>query len=212
MTGFPLAVEYRLDGWRLEWSRLVPSGSGGAAVTELRAEIEASTRKRFAGTAISEDPVVVEVRRLFRAAGCDPTRYRPSSEALIRRLVKGDALPAISPLVDLNNCLSIELLLPCCVVDAGALEPPLELRAGGEEERMESLRGPFRLAGKPVLADRRGPFGTPITDSERVRITDATKEAWMVVYLPSRLADRVDVGATLQRLLERAPVADLLDP
>ena len=42
--------------------------------------------------------------------------------------------------------------------------------------------------------------------------TDATVEAWMVAYLPSRLADRVDVGATLQRLLERAPVADLLDP
>jgi DNA/RNA-binding domain of Phe-tRNA-synthetase-like protein len=147
------------------------------------------------------------VRKLFRAAGCDPTRYRPSSEALLRRVLKGDALPAIHPLVDLNNLLSMKLVVPACVIDLDTVSPPFVLRAGTAGEHMQSLRGPFDLEGKPLLADTHGVFGTPITDSERVKVTSRTARAWLVAYLPHDVVQPAAAAATLAALLEAAPVA-----
>jgi DNA/RNA-binding domain of Phe-tRNA-synthetase-like protein len=159
---------------------------------------------------VIQHPAVRAIRKLFRAAGCDPTRYRPSSEALLRRVLKTGELPAISPAVDLNNILSLRLMLPCCVVDASSIAPPFELRVGSEGESMESLRGPFHLAGKPVLVDQLGPFGTPITDAKRVMITEASAEAWLVAYLASELHVGDTTRSVLNELLVRAPIAELL--
>jgi len=201
-------VQCELDGWALWWARLERAG-GGEGVPEREWEaLCAAVASRFRDAPVSAHPAAREVRRLFRAAGCDPTRYRPSSEALLRRVLRGDGVPRIDPLVDLNNLLSMELVLPCCVMDVRSLEPPFTLRAGREGERMDSLRGPFDLAGKPLLEDGRGPFGTPITDSERVRVVPGTREAWLVVYRPEGVA--CDPGAALDRLLERFPVARVL--
>ena len=110
------------------------------------------------------------MRKLFRAAGCDPTRYRPASEALLRRLVKGAELPPIHPLVDVNNCLSAELAVPCCVMKEGSLGTSLVFRSGAAGESYESLRGPFNAEAKPLLVDEIGPIDTPITGSERVKV------------------------------------------
>ena len=74
---------------------------------------------------------------------------------------------------------------------------------------MESLRGPFSLAGKPLLADGDGPFGTPITDSGRVKVTGEAREVWLVAYLPAGVVDAEIAGATLESLLNEAPVARL---
>ena len=149
------------------------------------------------------------LRSLFRAAGCDPTRYRPSSEALLRRLLKGEDLPAIHPLVDLNNCLSVALAVPCCIVAEGSFTPPVVLRAGRAGESYESLRGPFNLEGKPLLADAEGPFGTPITDSQRVKVTGDTRGAWMVAYLPAGVVAPEAAAKALDDLLAGAAVAEV---
>lgn len=204
---FPPEVAAGLEGWELAWFRLLPAGGAAGEMDRLRREVASLTAAR------AEDgppgPVVQGVRRLFRAAGCDPTRHRPSSEALLRRVRKTGELPAIHPLVDLNNLVSLELMVPCCVIDAGAVAPPFELRVGRRGEAMSSLRGPFNLEGKPVLADRRGPFGTPITDAERVKVTPASGEVWLVAYLVSKLLAAADAEAVLRRLLAAAPVASL---
>jgi DNA/RNA-binding domain of Phe-tRNA-synthetase-like protein len=138
--------------------------------------------------ALAAVPVVAAVRRLFREAGTDPTRYRPSSEALLRRVLKGEELPAIHPLVDANNCLSVARVVPCCVMAAGSVAGAMRLRRGEAGERMDSLRGPFELQGKPLLEDAAGPFGTPITDSRRVAVQAETARALMVAYLPATMA------------------------
>jgi len=83
----------------------------------------------------------------------------------------------------------------------GTITPPLVLRAGRSEEAFDSLRGPFPLEGKPLLADTLGPFGTPITDSQRVKVQPDTQSAWLVAYLPQGV---VDAGAALARLAELA--------
>ncbi len=123
--------------------------------------------------------------------------------------MKGDPLPSIHPLVDLNNLLSLRLLVPCCVVDPGSVTGPFTFRAGSPGESMESMRGPFNLESKPLLEDGDGPFGTPITDSERVKILPDTGEAWLVAYLPSEMGMEDRVVTVMEELLATAPVAEL---
>jgi len=149
------------------------------------------------------------LRKLFRAAGTDPTRHRPASEALLRRLLKGEDLPEIHPLVDVNNCLSVELAVPCCVAAEGTFTPPLLFRAGLPGESYESLRGPFNLEGKPLLLDTQGPLDTPITGGVRVKVTPETRRAWLVAYLPEGVVARERCAAVLAALLAKAPVADV---
>ena len=192
-------VRSELAGWRLFWAGLALEGEA-RGIDELRARAEERARRRFTLEKLAEDPVVAAIRKLFRAAGCDPTRYRPSSEALLRRVLKGEPLPAIHPFVDFNNCLSLDLALPACVLAAGAIAPPVVLRAGSAGQSFDSLRGPFYLAGKPLLADERGPFGTPITDSERVKILPQTTRALLVVYAP----ETIETGAIAAALEESA--------
>lgn len=206
----PFEVRLELDGWRLLWARLaLLEPPPGEALSALSARVADQARERFAGGGASAHPTVAAVRKRFRAAGCDPTRHRPSSEALLRRLLKGEELPAIHPLVDLNNCLSVRLLVPCCVMTEGTFRGPITLRAGREGEEMDSLRGRFHLGGKPLMADPDGPFGTPITDSERIRVTPETRRAWLVAYLPDGVVTAEEAGAELARLLDQAPVATL---
>jgi|SRR6185436_1037014 len=192
-----MQVVHELPGWRLVWYRLELLADGTDAAIAARLAAANGARERLSGQSLVALPVAAEVRRLFREAGTDPTRYRPSSEALLRRILKGEELPAIHPLVDLNNCVSVALAVPSCVMAEGSFAPPIRLRRGNAGERMDSLRGDFDLAGKPLLEDVRGPFGTPITDSHRVAVGEATREAWMVVYLPASLLSAGDVDAPL---------------
>ena len=198
-----------LEGWRLAWSALELADESGASgrLAQRRARVAGELRARWTPPELGEDPAVAALRRLFKAAGCDPSRYRPSSEALLRRLLKGEELPAIHPLVDLNNQLSIELKVPACVLADGSFDFPVTLRAGLEGEVLDAMRGPLDLAGKPLLADGRGPFGTPITDSHRVKVLPETRRVWLVAYLPAEVVPASAVDAALDAILADAPVA-----
>jgi DNA/RNA-binding domain of Phe-tRNA-synthetase-like protein len=205
-TSFP--VTHELAGWELFWTRLESVPGQDEALALLRRQAGERARADWGGAeSLAADPTVAALRSLFRAAGCDPTRYRPSSEALLRRLLKGEELPAIQPLVDLNNALSVALAVPCCIVAEGSIEPPVVLRAGRPGESYESLRGPFNLEGKPLLADAQGPFGTPITDSQRVKVTGDTRSAWVVAYLPAGVVSAERAAKVLDDLLAEAAVA-----
>jgi DNA/RNA-binding domain of Phe-tRNA-synthetase-like protein len=204
MAPSPFPVHSELPGWELAWARLEVLPGGEEALAALRLRVAERARAALDLGTLGLHPTVAALRRLFKAAGCDPSRYRPSSEALLRRVLKGEALPAIHPLVDLNNALSIELAVPSCVMAEGTITPPLVLRAGKAGEAFDSLRGPFPLEGKPLLADTLGPFGTPITDSQRVKVQGETRAAWLVAYLPQ---GDVDPAAALSRLAELADEA-----
>ena len=211
----PRSVEVRteLDGWDLFWAllELAPTGAEETALSALRRDVAAAARSELEIAKLAEHPPVAALRRLFRAAGCDPTRYRPSSEALLRRLLKGAELPAISPLVDLNNCLSARLAVPCCVMDEERIAGPFVLRAGVEGERYESLKGPFNLAAKPLLVDALGPCDAPITGSRRVMVRPETRRAWLVAYLPADVVTTQTARAELEKLLAVAPVARIVE-
>jgi DNA/RNA-binding domain of Phe-tRNA-synthetase-like protein len=212
MTGtptweLPFSVVHELDGWSLFWALLEPEPVVPASLDRLCAEIAHRVWQRSSLSALSSQPALAEMRRLFRSVGTDPTRYRPSSEALLRRLLKGNEIPRIHPLVDLNNCLSADLAVPCCVMDERAIEPPFTLRAGREGESFRSLRGLFQLGGRPLLADSRGPCDAPITGGERVKVRSDTARAWLVAYLPASIITPENASTRLLDLLRVAPAA-----
>ncbi len=196
-----------LPGWELCWVRLAITGSGGRELAARRERGAGELRARWTPAELGEDVAVAALRRLFKAAGTDPSRYRPSSEALLRRLLKGDELPAIHPLVDLNNQLSIELKVPSCVMRDRSFDFPVTLRAGGPGETLDSMRGPLALLGKPLLADAAGPFGTPITDAHRVKVLPETSAGWLVAYLPAGIVPLAEVHRRLDEILAEAKVA-----
>lgn len=203
----PFPVHLELEGWELLWARVEAVPHAPEILAGLRHRVAERARAGLTLETLAAHPPAAAVRRLFKAAGTDPTRYRPSSEALLRRVLKGEELPAIHPLVDLNNCLSAALAVPGCTAAEGTFEPPVTLRAGRAGESFESLRGPLGLEGKPLLADVAGPFGTPISDGQRIRIRDDTRRAWLVAYLPRGVVGAAEARRTLEDLLAEATVA-----
>jgi DNA/RNA-binding domain of Phe-tRNA-synthetase-like protein len=196
-----------LSGWELYWVQLEVAGAGGPELLARRRRVTGELASRWTPAELGEDPAVGALRRLFKAAGTDPARYRPSSEALLRRLLKGDELPAIHPLVDLNNQFSIELKVPSCVMREGSFDFPVTLRAGAPGESLDSMRGPLDLAGKPLLADAQGAFGTPISDAHRVKVLPETTAGWLVAYLPQGTVSATEASTRLDEILAEAPVA-----
>ncbi len=203
----PLEIRYQLTGWEIFLALLSVRDGAREELSALRARLAERARERLELKTLAAHPPVAALRKLFREAGCDPTRYRPSSEALLRRLLKGGELPAIHPLVDVNNCLSAELAVPCCVMAVGTFGSPLTLRAGRPGEAYESLRGPFKLEGRPLLADAAGPVDAPITGSQRVKVKPGSRRAWLAAYLPAGVVSLEQARERLEELLRQAPVA-----
>jgi len=202
----PFDIRVEVDGWELFWA-FVSVGEDQGRLATLRTRVASRVREKFPTPAdIATHPPVAAMRKLFRAAGCDPTRYRPASEALLRRLVKGAELPAIHPLVDVNNCLSAEIAVPCCVMTEGSLGTSLVFRVGQPGESYQSLRGPFNCEAKPLLVDEIGPVDTPITGSERVKVQRETGRAWLVAYLPQGVVSVDDAWAVLEAIALEAGV------
>jgi DNA/RNA-binding domain of Phe-tRNA-synthetase-like protein len=143
------------------------------------------------------------VRAMFRSWGVDPSKYRPSSEALQRRVVQGKGLYRVSNVVDIGNLGSIETGWPYGLYDRSRIVPPVTFRHGSTGETYEGIgKRTWHLADRPVLADANGPFGSPISDSTRTMVKDSTQEVFAVVYAPesTRLSS---IESALARLGER---------
>ena len=156
----------------------------GSATLGQALRLEAELRiESLAEAPVSEVPAIAAARRAFKALGKDPSRYRVSSEALMRRLAQDKVLYRINTVVDTNNLVSLHTGLSAGTYRVEALAAPLVLRKGGAGETYEAIgRGPFNLESLPVLADARGPFGSPTSDSERSMITLDAEQVLMVLY------------------------------
>jgi DNA/RNA-binding domain of Phe-tRNA-synthetase-like protein len=132
--------------------------------------------------------VTAAVRAMYRAVGLDPTRTRPSSEALLRRVRRGDELPAINSLVDIVNWSSLESQLPFGLYDASRIAGAATLRLGRPGDAYPGIRKDVvHLDGRLALFDDEGPFGNPTSDSARTMVTSATTAAWVVIFAPAAL-------------------------
>lgn len=140
---------------------------------------------------IGDLPGVKEWRRAFKAVGTDPSRYRPSHEALIRRLLKERTIPSVNSAVDVNNYFSIKYEMPMGIYDREALTPPVVIKIGDETDAYEGLNGrEMNMAAKLVSADQSQAFGSPIVDSRRSMVTEATRSALHILYLRPSFSEK----------------------
>ena len=142
-------------------------------------EIEAlcdKFRDQLTTESLKEMTSIAATRRVYKACGKDPSRYRPASEALIRRVLQGKQLYQLNTLVDLVNLASIAFGYSIGGFDASQFQgDTLTLGIGREGESYEGIgRGIINIQGLPVYRDAVGGVGTPTSDHERTKITDAT--------------------------------------
>jgi DNA/RNA-binding domain of Phe-tRNA-synthetase-like protein len=156
------------------------------------------------------------VRAMYKRVGIDPTKTRPSSEALLRRVRKGDGLPRINSMVDVCNWCSLEFQLPYGLYDFAHVEGDVEMRRGRTGESYAGIRkDDVHVDGRICLADARGPFGNPTSDSSRTMVTPSTTRALVVVFAPpslhtSRLVRVLDVTAQRMNRFTGAKEVDRL--
>jgi DNA/RNA-binding domain of Phe-tRNA-synthetase-like protein len=159
--------------------------------------------REFTIETLAEGESTRTVRSMFRAWDMDPSKYRPSSEALLRRIVQGKGLYRVSNVVDVGNLISIETGWPLGCYDRAKILAPIEFRHGRTGERYEGIgKRTWHLEGRPVLADPDGPFGSPISDSTRSMITEAACDVLVVIYAPAGTSD-ASIEVAMARLGER---------
>ncbi|MFA5908133.1 MAG: phenylalanine--tRNA ligase beta subunit-related protein [Vicinamibacterales bacterium] len=157
----------------------------------LLAEAEARVR-------LSPPAESAAVRTMYKRVGIDPTKTRPSNEALLRRVRKGDTMPRINSLVDIVNWCSLEFQLPYGLYDLSKVVGPVTMRLGAAGESYAGIRkDDVNVGGRITMADSVGAFGNPTSDSARTMVTTATTEALVVVYAPAEIAP-----AQMQRVLD----------
>jgi DNA/RNA-binding domain of Phe-tRNA-synthetase-like protein len=146
-------------------------------------------------------------RELYRRFGTDPTRMRPSSEALLRRMKKGESLPRVNSLVDVANAMSVQLQVPVGLYDLDKVKgDELVIRLGRKGEGYAGIgKENVNVAGRICVADAEGPVGNPSADSARTMITTDTERAVWIYFLPVR-EDDIDRTAELIAVFGRGLV------
>jgi DNA/RNA-binding domain of Phe-tRNA-synthetase-like protein len=167
-----------LDGVRVDQSE--------QAYAELAALARALAHEH-AGRTSGAVELAAESRRLYRQFGLDPTRTRPSSEAILRRALRGLELYRISNVVDVGNLISLRWQLSLGLYDADRIVGPRALvRLGREGEGYAGIRKDrVHVAGRLCVADALGAFGSPTSDSERSSVSAATTRLLVLLFAPA---------------------------
>ena len=172
---------------------------------ELWAEIEAAAediKQRYELLEINQRPAIAGTRHLYKALGKDPSRYRVSSEALCRRIIRGLGIYRLTTLIDVVNLVSIKSGYAISGLDGDRIEGnTLTMSVGRADDVYNGIgRGLLNIEGMPVYRDAMGPIATPTSDEERTKFTDQTVKAQINInaFAPEMpLEEAVDWMASL---------------
>ena len=173
--------------------------------------LEDRFRQELTTESLKDLPSIAATRRVYKACGKDPSRYRPASEQLIRRMLQGKELYQIDTLVDLINLASIAYGYSIGGFDADKfVGDTLTLGIGREGEPYEGIgRGMLNIAGLPVYRDAEGGVGTPTSDHERTKITLGTTHLVVLINGYDGNEQRVTANAQfIQDLLRKYAQSD----
>lgn len=149
---------------------------------------------------ISQKPTIQSTKSAYRKLGKDPSRYRPSAEALTRRIVNGKELYWINNIVDILNLVSLESGFSIGGYDADKIEGEIRFGVGKENEPYQAIgRGSLNIENLPLFRDDLGAFGSPTSDSLRTMVTDETKKFLMIII---DFNHNEDLDNTVKRSLE----------
>lgn len=187
--------------------------SNSATPDELWALIEraASDLREVTELAdINKRPGIRATREAYKALGKEPNRYRPSSEALCRRIIKGLDLYKINTLVDLINLISIQSGYSIGGFDMDKIKGDcLVLGSGHDGEPFEGIgRGELNIANLPVYRDEIGGIGTPTSDNERTKLDLDSRRLLMCINIYGEEMPVDEVTALTVSLLERFAKAE----
>ena len=172
---------------------------------------EKTLSERYSPDSLKSRPGIEATRKAYRALGKDPSRYRPSNEALVRRFLQGKHLYEISTLVDLNNLASIRWAYSIGGFDLDLINGNrLILGIGQKDEPYEGIgRGPLNIENLPVYRDLTGGIGTPTSDNERTKISLSTRRLLVLVNGYDGNCDlTLRCGKDLQELLSKYAQSD----
>jgi len=208
-----MSLEARAQGLRLEMDESLrgtlalgqieaEGADPGGLPPDFEAECDRITTylaTHYAGKPAADIPGVAETRALFHRLDIDPTKTRPSSEALLRRVLQRKGLPRVNAVVDVCNLCSLEQQLPLGLYDRDLVRGSVRVRVGREGEGYPGIRKPWvNLEGRLLLADDDGPFGAPTSDARRTSVTAATRNVLVVVFTPPERATAL--SAALERI------------
>ena len=159
---------------------------------------------------IKLQPAIAATREAYKRCGKDPGRYRPSAEALRRRLMRGIPLYQIDTLVDLINLVSLCTGYSIGGFDADKIQgTSLELGVGKRDEPFEGIgRGVLNIEGLPVYRDAVGGIGTPTSDNERTKMGLETTHILAIVNGYGGKEGLADAAAMIQDLLRKYTASD----
>ncbi|MCD7977397.1 MAG: hypothetical protein LUG51_09650 [Tannerellaceae bacterium] len=176
-------------------------------------QAEQEFRKQYQLSDINKIPAIQATRQAYKRLGKDPNRYRPSSEALCRRILRELPLYRIDTLVDLVNLISIKSGYSIGAFDRDKIEgDQIILGVGEAGELYRGIgRGELNIEGLPVYRDRIGGIGTPTSDEERTKIEISTERLLMIINGYSGLPGLEETGRWTAQLLRRYVSADNLE-
>ena len=182
---------------------------------ELWDEIEGTCKliqqtKNFAD--VSSLPAIKASRQSYKLCGKDPARYRLSSEALMRRVVKGFDLYRINNVVDLLNLVSLKTGMSIGGYDADKIDGDVIFDVGYKDEPYEGIgRGELNIEFLPVFRDRNSAFGSPTSDSVRTSVTHNTKRFLMIIVGFSGIASTKEAMELAVSLLKKYAAATAIE-
>ena len=179
-------------------TRIKPSDNN---IKLLSKEIISQIQSELTIEKISQIPTIKSTKDGYRKLGKDPSRYRPSAEALTRRIVNGKDLYWINNIVDLLNLISLESGFSIGGYDLDKIDGNVEFGIGNEHEPYNAIgRGELNIESLPIFRDEQGAFGSPTSDTTRTMVTDTTNNFLMVIIdfdQHKRLADTLNRSVEL---------------
>lgn len=154
------------------------------AIWRLFEVLEKEYREKYP-TPAAALTVLQPARKLYRAFGIEPTKIRPSSEALFRRVIRGKGLYRINSIVDCANYCSLKFLLPIGLYDADKVQGDICLSLGSEGAGYVGIGKEWvNVENRIALYDEIGPFGNPSSDSARTKIAENTRRVLLMLFAP----------------------------
>lgn len=148
---------------------------------EMKHEV-AQIKSTYTTEQINKRPSILATRQAYKLFGKDPNRYRPSAEALCRRITRDIDVYKVSTLVDIINLVSIRSGFSIGGFDVQKIQGDLELRVGKATDYFEAIgRGILNVEGLPLYCDNEGGIGTPTSDNERTKISDNTTQLLLII-------------------------------
>lgn len=171
-------------------------------LSDEMASLETGFRQDYTLEQLNKRAAILATRLAYKALGKEPGRYRPSAEALCRRILREIPLYRVDTLVDIINIVSVKTGFSIGAFDMSKIEgEKLTLGVGKAGEDFEAIgRGQLNIEGLPVYRDAVGGIGTPTSDNERTKITATTQQLLVIINGYSGeegLQDAIDLSVAL---------------